>query len=110
MPRFFLEGVLLAILTLFRRLLTDDAAGAALTGVVRAAVVFLAGGTAGLSTGATSGLAFGPIGIFSFSEFVHWLRRCASRAAWTAGSNKAIKTQMIAVRTSHSVNGESPRG
>ena len=30
---------------------------------------------------------------------VHWVRRAASRAAWTAGSNRAVKMPMIAITT-----------
>jgi hypothetical protein len=35
---------------------------------------------------------------------MHWTRRAASRAAWTAGSNSAIRTLMIAMTTSSSIN------
>jgi hypothetical protein len=35
--------------------------------------------------------------------FVHWIRRAASRAACTAGSNSAIKTAMIAITTNSSI-------
>src|SRR3954465_14711808 len=35
---------------------------------------------------------------------VHWLRRAASRAAWTAGSRRAIRTAMMAMTTSSSIN------
>ena len=35
---------------------------------------------------------------------MHWERRAASRAAWTAGSNSAIKTAMIAITTSSSIS------
>src|SRR3954447_21689090 len=34
---------------------------------------------------------------------VHWMRRAASRAAWTAGSSRAISTAMIAMTTSSSI-------
>jgi hypothetical protein len=36
--------------------------------------------------------------------FVHWLRRAASRAACTAGSNRAIKMPMIAITTNNSTS------
>src|SRR5215468_36905 len=36
--------------------------------------------------------------------FVHWARRAASRAAWTAGRSKAIKTAMIAMTTRSSIS------
>ncbi len=35
--------------------------------------------------------------------FVHCVRRAASRADWTAGSNNAIKTDMIAMVTKTSI-------
>src|SRR5205823_7867037 len=35
---------------------------------------------------------------------VHWERRAASRAAWTAGSSRAIRTAMIAMTTSSSIS------
>src|SRR3954471_24384057 len=34
---------------------------------------------------------------------VHWARRAASRAAWTAGSKRAIRTAMIAITTRSSI-------
>jgi hypothetical protein len=34
----------------------------------------------------------------------HWLRRAASRAAWTAGNSSAINTAMIAMTTSSSIS------
>jgi hypothetical protein len=34
----------------------------------------------------------------------HWIRRAASRAACTAGSNSAISTAMIAITTSNSIS------
>jgi hypothetical protein len=34
----------------------------------------------------------------------HWLRRAASRAAWTAGNNNEIKTAMMAITTKSSIN------
>jgi hypothetical protein len=34
---------------------------------------------------------------------VHWARRAASRADWTAGSNSEIKTAMMAITTSSSI-------
>ncbi len=38
---------------------------------------------------------------------VHCIRRAASRAAWTAGSNSAISTAMIAITTKSSIKRES---
>src|SRR5215472_9513018 len=38
-----------------------------------------------------------------FMLFVHWARRAASRAAWTAGNSRAINTAMIAITTSSSI-------
>ena len=35
---------------------------------------------------------------------VHWMRRAASRADWTAGSNSAISTAMMAMTTKSSIN------
>src|SRR5579883_3160233 len=35
---------------------------------------------------------------------VHWARRAASRAAWTAGRSRAISTAMIAITTSSSIS------
>src|SRR5262249_12550645 len=35
---------------------------------------------------------------------VHWARRAASRAAWTAGSSRAIRTAMMAMTTSSSIS------
>ena len=40
---------------------------------------------------------------------VHWARRAASRALWTAGKSKAIKTPMIAMTTSSSIRVKAPR-
>ena len=40
---------------------------------------------------------------------VHWARRAASRAAWTAGRSRAIRTAMIAITTSSSIS-VNPRG
>jgi hypothetical protein len=40
----------------------------------------------------------------------HWARRAASRAAWTAGSSKAIKTAMMAMTTSNSIRVKPRRG
>src|ERR1700712_1774244 len=39
-----------------------------------------------------------------FMLLTHWARRAASRAAWTAGSNSAIRTAMIAITTSNSIS------
>src|SRR3979490_1555264 len=33
----------------------------------------------------------------------HWARRAASRAAWTAGNSRAIRTAMMAMTTSNSI-------
>src|SRR5438270_6100505 len=38
-----------------------------------------------------------------FRLLVHWARRAASRAAWTAGRSRAIKTAMMAITTSSSM-------
>ena len=35
---------------------------------------------------------------------MHWERLAASRAAWTAGSSKAIRTAIIAITTRSSIN------
>ncbi len=35
---------------------------------------------------------------------VHWARRAASRAAWTAGSKSAINTAIIAITTRSSIS------
>ena len=35
---------------------------------------------------------------------MHWARRAASRAAWTAGSKSAINTAIIAITTSNSMS------
>src|SRR4051794_4997949 len=35
---------------------------------------------------------------------MHWARRAASRAAWTAGSSRAIRTAMMAMTTSISIS------
>src|SRR3954452_14453083 len=40
---------------------------------------------------------------------VHWARRAASRAAWTAGSRSAISTAMIAMTTSSSIRVKARR-
>ena len=34
---------------------------------------------------------------------VHWIRRAASRAAWTAGNKSAISTAMMAITTRSSI-------
>jgi len=34
---------------------------------------------------------------------VHWIRRAASRAAWTAGSSNATRTAMMAITTNNSI-------
>jgi hypothetical protein len=34
---------------------------------------------------------------------MHWARRAASRAAWTAGKSNAISTAMIAITTNSSI-------
>src|SRR4051812_37884700 len=34
----------------------------------------------------------------------HWARRAASRAAWTAGRSRAIRTAMMAITTSNSIS------
>ena len=34
---------------------------------------------------------------------MHWARRAASRAAWTAGKSRAIRTEMIAMTTRSSI-------
>src|SRR5947209_3275288 len=39
-----------------------------------------------------------------FRLLMHWARRAASRAAWTAGNSKAINTAMIAMTTSNSMS------
>src|SRR5258707_10538814 len=44
-----------------------------------------------------------------FMLLMHWARRAASRAAWTAGSRSAIRTAMIAMTTSNSIS-VNPRG
>src|SRR3954466_16264436 len=38
-----------------------------------------------------------------FRLLTHWALRAASRAAWTAGSSRAIRTAMIAMTTSSSI-------
>src|SRR5262245_26241330 len=38
-----------------------------------------------------------------FMLLTHWARRAASRAAWTAGSNRAIRTAMMAITTRSSI-------
>jgi hypothetical protein len=35
---------------------------------------------------------------------VHWARRAASRADWTAGNSRAISTAMMAITTKSSIN------
>ena len=35
---------------------------------------------------------------------MHWIRRAASRAAWTAGKSKAIRTAMMAMTTRSSIS------
>ena len=40
---------------------------------------------------------------------MHEIRRAASRAAWTAGSNRPIRTAMIAITTRSSINVKAPR-
>src|SRR3954469_5067431 len=39
-----------------------------------------------------------------FRLFVHWIRRAASRAAWTAGNSRAISTAMMAMTTRSSIS------
>src|SRR3954469_20061528 len=39
-----------------------------------------------------------------FRLLVHCMRRAASRAAWTAGNSRAIRTAMIAITTSSSIS------
>jgi len=39
-----------------------------------------------------------------FRLLVHWVRRAASLADWTAGSKSAINTAMIAMTTSSSIS------
>jgi hypothetical protein len=39
-----------------------------------------------------------------FRLLVHWARRAASRAAWTAGSSREIRTAMMAITTSSSIS------
>src|SRR5580704_3489945 len=34
----------------------------------------------------------------------HWLRRAASRAAWTAGSSRAMSVAMMAITTNNSIS------
>src|SRR5262245_1579999 len=38
-----------------------------------------------------------------FKLLVHWARRAASRADWTAGKSRAIRTAMMAITTSSSI-------
>src|SRR5205823_2894957 len=38
-----------------------------------------------------------------FRLLTHWARRAASRAAWTAGSSRAISTAIIAITTNSSI-------
>ena len=40
---------------------------------------------------------------------MHWARRAASRAAWTAGNKSAIKTAMMAITTSNSIRVKAGR-
>jgi hypothetical protein len=42
--------------------------------------------------------------------FVHWARRAASRAAWTAGNKSAINTAMMAITTKSSISVNPRRG
>src|SRR5262249_38477163 len=39
-----------------------------------------------------------------FRLLVHWMRRAASRAAWTAGKSSAIRTAMMAITTNNSMS------
>ena len=39
-----------------------------------------------------------------FILLTHWMRRAASRAAWTAGKSRAINTAMIAMTTNSSIS------
>src|SRR3954471_20824391 len=41
---------------------------------------------------------------------VHWIRRAASRAAWTAGRSRAISTAMMEMTTSNSIRVNPRRG
>ena len=54
--------------------------------------------------GLVSALIVGGAKAICFMLFVHWIRRAASRADWTAGSNSAINTAMMAITTSNSIN------
>ena len=42
--------------------------------------------------------------------FLHWVRRAASRACWTAGRNRAVRTAMIAFTTGSLINVTPPSG
>ena len=44
-----------------------------------------------------------------FSLLMHCARRAASRAAWTAGSKRAINTAMIAITTNNSISVKARR-
>src|SRR6185312_7198008 len=44
-----------------------------------------------------------------FRLFVHWARRAASRADWTAGRSSAIRTAMIAITTRSSIRVKARR-
>src|SRR5947209_3422282 len=39
-----------------------------------------------------------------FRLLTHWVRRAASRAAWTAGRSRAIRTAMMAITTRSSIS------
>src|SRR5262249_44651407 len=39
-----------------------------------------------------------------FRLLTHWVRRAASRAAWTAGKRSAMSTAMMAMTTSNSIS------
>src|SRR6516165_10398957 len=43
-----------------------------------------------------------------FMLLMHWVRRAASRADWTAGNSRAINTAMIAMTTSNSIRVKPP--
>src|SRR4051812_45279547 len=45
-----------------------------------------------------------------FRLLMHWARRAASRAAWTAGRSRAIRTAMMAMTTSSSISVNPLRG
>src|SRR4051794_8643211 len=44
-----------------------------------------------------------------FRLLMHWARRAASRAAWTAGSSRAIRTAMMAMTTRSSISVKARR-